>query len=49
MAWDVFGSFSIGPIVKVDGKLNSIGYMQLVKEHVLPYLTDQMPPGAIHQ
>lgn len=38
--WDAFSSFGIGPLVKVDGKFNSVGYMQLVKEHVLPYLTD---------
>lgn len=39
MTWSVFSSFCIDPLVKDDGKLNSLSEMQLDKEHVLTYFS----------
>jgi len=36
MMWGCFSGKGLGPLVKVDGKLNSLGHIQILEDHFLP-------------
>jgi transposase len=38
MMWGCFSGKGLGPLVKVDGNLNSLGYIQILEDHLLPLI-----------
>ena len=47
MFWGCIGWFGVGPLVVVDGALNSEGYVEILSEHLLPVLEEH--DGMIFQ
>lgn len=49
MVWGCFSRDKVGPLVLVDGKMNSEHYQKILKDHLLPHGKNQMPRGWIFQ
>jgi len=46
MIWGCFGSDKLGPIVFIDGKINSDKYIELLRSNFLPYVDALINDGA---
>ncbi|CAB4414343.1 unnamed protein product [Rhizophagus irregularis] len=40
MVWDCFSSFGMGPLVQVHGRENANDYINVLNNHLLPYLEE---------
>ena len=51
MVWGCFSWWGMGPLVVVEGTLNQHGYVELLREHLVPYLKqiDEKCHGIIFQ
>ena len=41
MMWGCFSGKGLGPLVKVDGKMNRFDYIQILKKHLLPLIKEE--------
>lgn len=40
MFWSCISKYGVGPLVPIEGTVNSDKYIDLLKEHLLPYLDE---------
>jgi len=38
MVWGCFTSYGLGPLVRVDGRMTANDYIEILNNHLLPYL-----------
>ena len=38
MMWGCFSGKGLGPLVKVDGKMNRLDYIDILNKHLLPFI-----------
>jgi len=43
MLWGIFSGYGLGPIVKIEGKMNGVMYRKILEENLLQYAEDHMP------
>ena len=44
-----FSGLDVGLLIKVKGTLNQNGYIDLLKDHFLPFSTENLAPGWVLQ
>lgn len=49
MIWGCFSANGVGPLVRINGKMDSKLYTNILEEHMLPFAEDKMPAGWIFQ
>ena len=39
--WGCFSGKGLGPLVKVDGKMNRFNYIEILEKHLLPFIKEE--------
>lgn len=43
MVWGCFSGCGMGPLIKIEGKMDRFQYLRILQEHMLPYAEENMP------
>jgi len=49
MIWGAFSANGFTPLYRIQGNLNSVGYINLLKDHLLPAMGNLLPKGGLFQ
>ena len=48
MVWGVFSWYTLGPLIKVELRLNATGYLNIVANQVHPFMVAVYPSESIY-